>query len=404
MKQKSAALSALRYAGVYVSYEIGSGFSTGQEIKQFFTAYGGWGVAGALAAMALLAWLGATLLAAGYDLREKNGRVSLYRFYMGEYWGVLFQWATLFILFSTLVVMLSGAGAVLGEYYGLPTRAGSVLMAALVFATFALGLRRLLDIMSFIGPATILITLSVGVGTLLQNGAGLAGGLQTAQTLGMPRAAPWWWLSAVLYASFPMVGGLHFFGAVGGTVGSRRQAVLGGALGGFLLMTTAMILNLAMLSLAGETAFLAVPNLYMAHRLSPQLGRLFSALIFCEVYSTAAPLLWTVANGIRPEKKGRGGFFAVGCVLLLLALFCGQLPFEVLVGSIYPYTGYLGLVILICVAGKRIKERIAPHNAILQLKDKRFRAPGRRDKTWAGIGRANARPARLSAPTRRRHE
>ena len=36
----------LRIAGVYVGTIIGAGYASGQEILQFFTGYGWWGIVG----------------------------------------------------------------------------------------------------------------------------------------------------------------------------------------------------------------------------------------------------------------------------------------------------------------------------------------------------------------------
>lgn len=44
MKQKTDWLNVVKYAGAYIAFIIGSGFATGQEIIQFYTSYGIWGI------------------------------------------------------------------------------------------------------------------------------------------------------------------------------------------------------------------------------------------------------------------------------------------------------------------------------------------------------------------------
>ena len=44
MKQKTNWLNVVKYAGAYIAFIIGSGFATGQEIIQFYTSYGIWGI------------------------------------------------------------------------------------------------------------------------------------------------------------------------------------------------------------------------------------------------------------------------------------------------------------------------------------------------------------------------
>jgi uncharacterized membrane protein YkvI len=54
-----------------------------------------------------------------------------------------------------------------------------------------------------------------------------------------------------------------------------------------------------------------------------------------------------VLNKITKKDSKNGKITAV--VAILIAFFCGLLPFGTLVGTIYPYTGYLGIIVLICI-------------------------------------------------------
>lgn len=44
--EKKGPLRVLTYAGAIIAFLIGSGFATGQEILQYFTSYGYWGIFG----------------------------------------------------------------------------------------------------------------------------------------------------------------------------------------------------------------------------------------------------------------------------------------------------------------------------------------------------------------------
>ena len=60
----------IKYAGAFIAFMIGSGFASGQEIMQFFTSYGLWGVGGALISMFLFSWSGAVFTGHGYDHKD----------------------------------------------------------------------------------------------------------------------------------------------------------------------------------------------------------------------------------------------------------------------------------------------------------------------------------------------
>ena len=127
MKQKTDWLNVVKYAGAYIAFIIGSGFATGQEIIQFYTSYGIWGI----------------------------GSIAISMF-----------------LFAVVVVMISGAGATLNEYYGLNYYVGSLLMAVLIFVAFAFGFNKLLDVIGCIGPVIIVFSIVVAVATIV-SGSGL---------------------------------------------------------------------------------------------------------------------------------------------------------------------------------------------------------------------------------------
>ena len=59
MENKVSISNVFKFAGAYVACAIGSGFATGQEIMQFFSAQGIMSIVGTLVCMAVfcLVWL-----------------------------------------------------------------------------------------------------------------------------------------------------------------------------------------------------------------------------------------------------------------------------------------------------------------------------------------------------------
>ena len=122
---------------------------------------------------------------------------------------------------------------------------------------------------------------------------------------------------------------------------------MGGAVGGITLMLATLVMNLAFLSDSGEVGTLAIPTLHLADNISPIIGVIFSVVLLSGIFSTAAPMTWTVCDKI--VKEGSLKSKIVAGVIVVAAFFCGQLPFDQLVGTVYPYTGYLGILLFICV-------------------------------------------------------
>lgn len=338
-------VNVMKYAGAYVAFIIGSGFATGQEIIQFYTSYGIWSIGSILISMFLFAWVGGAVTDMGYHAR-KNKNVNGYTMICGKYLGTFYEYFVRFFLFAVVVVMISGAGATLHEYYGLNHYVGSLLMTLLVFISFACGFSKLIDIIGCIGPALIVFTIVVALGVIFS--AGNLDFTKDVTVLESSQAAANWWISGILYASYNIFGAIPFLMEMGIGGSTEKEVRRGGILGGIALMGVVIFMNGALLLRAEDIVEYAVPTLQLAKELSPVLGTLFTIILLCGIFSTAAPMMWTVCSKLAPQGTKKS--LLVAAVLNIAAFLFGQLPFGTLVGTIYPYTGYLGILLLICLA------------------------------------------------------
>ena len=142
---------------------------------------------------------------------------------------------------------------------------------------------------------------------------------------------------------------------MGKRANSSKEAVLGAILGAVALMTAGLLLNLALLAYIGDIAELSIPNLHFAELITPVFGMIFSLILLGEIFSTAAPMLWVSADKIGKEGTMRNKIAIV--VLSIFAFFGGQLPFGMLIGTVYPYTGYLGIIVLATITIKFLIDR-----------------------------------------------
>ncbi len=329
----------LRLGGAYTAFCIGSGYATGQEILQFFTAFGRRGLWAAGIAMALYIWMGASLMGRG---RALSGRTDaeIWACYCGRRLGRVMNGFVACVCFGSYVIMVAGAGAALEQQCGLPDWVGRAAMSAVCLLTVLLGLEGLVDILGAIGPAVIVFTLLIGVGGIVQ-GTGATGAVS------VPRSCGHWALSGVLYAAFMAPLCIPFLTRLGGTGRSRRAGAWGGALGGFFLMLAVMVMSTALLVNLEAVSGRPIPTLVLAERLRPQLASLFTGVVLLGVYSTAVPQLWMICRKAGPDGSGRYRLAAAAAVLA--GLGCSVLPFEALVGTVYPATGYVGIFLLLCV-------------------------------------------------------
>ena len=82
------------------------------------------------------------------------------------------------------------------------------------------------------------------------------------------------------------------------------------------------------------------------------------AMVFCGIFFLFfhKQRFTTVSYTHLLAKPGKGTLI-LALLISLDSLILGQLPFDRLVGAIYPYTGYLGMVLLACLARYRLRRR-----------------------------------------------
>ena len=72
MKNKSNIKEIFTFAGTYISVCIGSGFATGQEIMQFFSAHGMISILSNVICMGIMSYCGASLLGIGNKVKLRS--------------------------------------------------------------------------------------------------------------------------------------------------------------------------------------------------------------------------------------------------------------------------------------------------------------------------------------------
>ena len=346
---RSSKGTVIKIAGAYVAWVMGSGFATGQEILQFFTSYGYTSVI--LIGMNLVGFLliGPMILQAGCE----NGDESHFQYFCGRRLGLFYDWFLPVSMFAGMIILISGAGATLHEYYGLNHYVGALIMAAAALTAYIAGFQRFIRVVSFIGPAIIAFTVVIGTITLFRDWSGLAFVNDYPAEMEAKQPVPLPWLSGLLYISYNLCGGSKYYSALGRSAGTAREALWGAIIGTIALMAAILLMNCAMLTDIGQTAVQDVPTLYLTRKISYSLGAVFSIILIMGIFSSCSAMLWTVSEKFVEQGTGKSRVFAA-CVCVA-AFLLGLLPFAALVGTIYTIFGYIGLLFAGCVVYRRIR-------------------------------------------------
>ncbi|MCQ9367832.1 hypothetical protein NQ036_06160 [Brevibacterium sp. 91QC2O2] len=335
----------LTYAGAILAFLIGSGFATGQEIFQYFTAYGRWGVFGSgLLVMVLFVFIMVELFTTGQRERfERPGKI--FHYYGGRALGTFFDYFTIVFIFLIFTVMIAGAAATANEQYGVSPWVGGVGMTLLVIVTAWFGLNRLVDIIGKIGPLIVIVAIILGIVGIIQNPGGIKESDTLLPTLEVKAAASNWFMAGFSYVGYNMLATVPFLAALGKTAKVRKEAVWGGALGGFFFAATCIVVGLGLLANLAQTWDAQIPMLVLARQLSPAIAAIISVMILAGIYTTAVPMLWTVSS--RFTTDGTGSFKITTIVLAIVGMFIGMsFDFSTLVNIVYQLNGYVGMLLL----------------------------------------------------------
>lgn len=356
-------------AGAVIAFTIGSGFATGQEIIQYFTAYGMKGILTVLLFAVCFIYYNFNFAKAGAEERFEKGN-DVYKFYCGKKLGTFMDYYSTIFCYMSFFVMVGGAASTLGQQYGLPPWVGGTILTVLTVLTVVGGLNSLVDKIGIVGPAIVLLCIGIGVATLLKDSGNVAVGLDVirtgafadAGTETIKSAGSNWMVSGLSYAGFVLLWFASFTAALGAN--NKKKEVLYGVYGGavavcvaILLVMFAQIANINTGALSGGTFVwnADIPNLILAERIWKPFASIFAVVVFAGIYTTAVPLLYNPCA--RFAKEGTKQFkmltVALGVVGLIVGLF---LPFRVLVNIIYVLNGYVGAVLILFMLWKNIKD------------------------------------------------
>ena len=353
MREKLNWGGVFRCAGGFMAWGIGSGFATGQEVLQFFTSYGYKSFLIVLVNLAGFLLVGTALLTTGYQKREDDNFDQL-QYYCGRRLGTFYSWMIPVTLVPSMSVLISGAGATLNEYYGLNHYVGAALMAGAVLVTYFMGFNRLVKVLSFIGPSIIAFCLLIGVITVVRDLGNMDNVPQFEVALAAKQSSPNWIISAALYVSYNFLCGSVYYTQLGKTTSSLCEARLGAVIGALALIAAITVISTAILLNGGDAAALAIPNLYLAKKISWMLGAVFSIFLVLGIFSSCSAMMWIVCRkfSFKDPKKDR----LVAITIAAGTFLMGLLSFGDLIATLYPFIGYCGLVYMVGVIYKKFKK------------------------------------------------
>ena len=333
---------SLQIGSAFVGLIVGAGFASGQEVMQYFTSFGVWGLVGAILATFLFMFLGYTFAQIGSDIQSGSHKGVIY-YIGGPYVGAILDVLITFFLFGVAVVMFAGSGSTFEQMFGINATVGSIIMAVLTLLTLMLNTKKIISIIASITPYLITIIFVILIYSIFTMGLSFSEADQLAQT--QPSAASNWVLGAFLYVSYNLAAGAALLIVMSGTTKDRRVAGRGGLIGGLLLGLLIILIHLGMFVKMDVVAGLDMPTLALANEIHPLVGMLMAIALLGMMYNTSVGMFYSfTVRFISPESKAYKPVVAIVAILGFLASLVG---FTTLVGKVYSTMGYIGFALII---------------------------------------------------------
>lgn len=337
-------MSVLRLALVFAGCFLGAGYVSGQEMWQYFGAFGLPGYCGLAIALTLIFLFGVMVI----RLAQLTGHEETDRLMLPgncRFLQIVIAGLELIMMFAVVSVMTAGVGALLEQLFSVSALIGSILFAALVLTLALFGLRSVVSAFSVSVPFLIAATIIFGLLSVLHPGV-------TAQTLpqNTNRLLGGFLGAAVNFAGYNSFMAVAITAPFGKYVKSRRTAYLGVGLGTAGLVLVALSV-LAALSRFPDAPAQELPMLFVASSLSPFGAYVYAVLLAAAMFGTALSSFVGAVHYLSEKILLIRSHYKSSCIVFCLITFAASLfGFGDLIGVLYPLFGYCSIAFLVLMS------------------------------------------------------
>lgn len=344
----------LSAAFAYVGVIVGAGLASGQDLLQYFLAYGAIGLIGIAALGVLNVIFGAVALQLGSYYRSDN-HDEVFERIAHPALRRLIDVVLVFSAFTMGFVMLAGAGANLEQQFGLPSWMGGALCAVLVVLTAFLNFDRIMNVIGVFTPIIMVAIAVLMIYSLVTPHASVAE--LDAAARNVTPALPNLVFSTLNYFALCVVGGIAMAFVLGGSILRIGEARRAGHIGGVLIALVLGADAVALYLNVDRIWNFDVPALEIARSVHPAFAFGYTLVIFALIYNTAFSLFYSTA------RRFSGGSTARLRIVLIAVVAAGYaasfMGFKKLIGVMYPIIGWLGVALLVVLAVGWLRERSA---------------------------------------------
>jgi len=330
----------VKIAAIYGSVFLGAGFASGQELLRYFVGFGRLGLLGIIIAGILFALTGWAVLRIC-----RREQIASYHQLMGYLFGIklgrAIEGAVVLFLFSLFVAMLAGAGATGREAFNMPFSVGTVAVGISVFLVLCFGLKGIVKVNIILAPFMLLGGIIVGLFTFFAYSHPVFS-MVYGRAFGLA-----WLLSAFIYAAYNLVTGVPVLAATAEMAETKRDAKIGGLLGGGIITVLGLCMVLPLFLYHVNIVNLEIPFLYIVTQHGNGFRLFYLTVLIAAIMTTAACNAFAVTEWL----KGQGivGNVKIAAGLCVIGVAVSYIGFSNIVVFVYPVFGLLGLFKIIVI-------------------------------------------------------
>lgn len=333
---------SIKIGFAYVGIVVGAGFSTGQEVMQFFTEYGIWSYIGVIISGFILAFIGRQVAKIGTAFDATNHESTL-QYIFGKKFSKIFDYILVFFLFGIAVTMIAGAGSTFQESYNIPTWLGALIMTVIIYITLLLDFNKIVRALGIVTPFLIVLVILIAVVYLFKGQVPLS---QVNSTV--PDTSLWkgiWY--GTLYGGLSFSVGFSTIVAIGGDTDKRTVSGAGAMFGGIIYAILLALINFALQSEYPTIKNAAIPTLTLANNIHPWIAGVLSIIMLAVMYNTILGLMYSFAARFTEPYSKKYHIFII--VMMIAGYILSFVGFTQLVNKLYTIMGYVGLFIVVAV-------------------------------------------------------
>jgi uncharacterized membrane protein YkvI len=288
---------------IFQSVVIAGGYGTGRELVEYFLCYGPLGGLLGMLVITMMTW--SCLLALSFEFSRISRAYdyrSFFKALLGRYW-FFFEILYFILLCIVLAVIGSASGVLIRDNFHLPYLGGVALSMALIgFLAF----KGSTVIVRFLSSWSIVLYLAFGVflcASLIKFGPSIQDRFSEALIM------PSWTLGGLKYSLYNIAVIPAVLFCIRG-IGSRKEAVFAGLLGGFIGIFPGVLLYIAIVSFYPSVLPEEVPVVFVIQQMDfPVLLIFFQVVLFGALITTGIGFIHSVNERIYTARRDKGKEF-----------------------------------------------------------------------------------------------